>query len=430
MRSVTNLTVLSAVVFVSCTRYAPAPMLPRSEPRAQSATTTPTIPLPAPPVEEAQPIDELRWPDVQEARSSQGAELRVVQLPGVPLVHLRVVFPVGWKDRSDMPGLARMTAYSLVEGAMGQDAPTQRWQGLEQVADASAHVTANATVFSLRFMTTDAEEVIDHVHGMLTTPGFRRSSLQRARETFNRRVRDQLLVDAFQGVAADSKIDGPALLRIKGWHCRALHKARYDATKARVVWVGDISSTRASTLTERMFEGWKAPRQQATRPPSATAEARESSTSNSGEVWAAIVAQGPESVHEDWPALWLAAQAMTEGCPALPWVAPTSKGFRLCARMDATQVESWQQQKLQQLAQLGSEGLDEQALEAAKRSLVLAEATRLANPRALADTLTVAERSQVDGVGARVGDVVDVSGPARRHLQPEQLTLLVVGVEH
>ena len=141
----------------------------------------------------------------------------------------------------------------------------------------------------------------------------------------------------------------------------------------------------------------------------------------------AVVAKGPAWDHEDWPALWLVAQSVTRDCPALPW-AGTVPSFRVCETVPAAEATSAAQRLRAKLSAIVVEGLDPERLERVKRRLVHAEAARLRSPSVLADTLAHWTQAEAGQVGARVQNVDDIAKAARRHLGPDSLRVVVVGV--
>ena len=420
----------ASLLGIACTQMHPAPLLPPPHANPQATSSTVAIPIPPPPADDTHPLDSLRWPQVQEETLPSGVTLRLVNAPVVPLIHLRIAFPVGRGADGDHPGVARLTALTLLEGALGADAPTRRTSGLEQFATPDVTVSSDATIFEMTMTSGDATGAVDHLHDMFVTPGFRLPAFLRAQQAAPRMIAsdrsDMGVEEALWGTTA--REDEKALAGIKAWHCRAFHKASYDPHRAIVVWVGDISLEQARAFTERIIEGWKSlpvkqPAPTTKQAPRKTAA--ELTPTNPGKVHIAAVANGPAWDSEDWPALWLVAQTMTKTCPALPW-ADSVASFRICDTIASSGIDEWMKAVESQLAALGNQGLESSALEAAKRSLVESEARRLSRPSALADTLVRWTPSEVDAVGDRIRSVDDVRGAVSRHLQAENLRYVVV----
>jgi hypothetical protein len=321
-----------------------------------------------------------------------------------------------------------MTALTVLEGAVGPDAPTRRQQGIEQVAEHSVRVTPDATVFSFTFVSTEADGVIEQLRTMFQQPGFRLSALQRARATAPRLLasssRAMAMEDALVGV--ERSVSESDLSGIKDWHCRTFHKTMYRSDGARVIWVGDVGLHRAQTLTDRLLAGWKGTKG-ASKPASSSGQRvlRVGSPGPDDPVAVAMLARGPDRNHEDWPALWIVSQLMTKTCGSLPWVEQPD-AFRVCDTVPAGQADRWMGEMEAKLSMLGSSEVAPADLDATKRTLVEAEARRLGNPRSLADTLALRDATSFDRVGDKLSGVSDVRPAVGRHLTTDQLRFVIV----
>lgn len=425
----TLLAALLATVCPACVRMQPVPLLPPPASQPALAQAPREASLPPEPKDAALSLDPLELPDVHHEDRPSGATLLHVHLPAVPLTHLRIVFPVGRAADGDQPGLATMTARTVLQGAVGPDAPTRRQHGLEQVAEYGTQVTADATVFSFAFASTEAEEVIDHLRTMIQQPGFRQSAIQHARASMPQLLastrRSMAMGDALRGV--EKPVSESDLSGIKDWHCRSFHKKMFRAEGARVVWVGDVNLDRAQALTDRLLEGWKTTKASgAPEPPPAKRRViTVGSPRPDDPVQVVMLARGPDRNHEDWPALWIVSQLMTKTCGSLPW-AEQPAAFRVCDTVAAGQAERWMGEMEAKLRQLEEGGIPPAELDRTRRTLVEAEARRLGDPRALTDTLALWDASSVDRTGEKLSGVSDVRPAVARHLTADQLVFVIV----
>jgi hypothetical protein len=345
----------------------------------------------------------------------------------VPLVHLRIVFPLGWSADGPQPGITALTAWTLVEGAVGPDMPTGRTHGIERVTDLSAQVTPNATIFSATVLSHDLDEVVEHLQKMIHIPGFRASAFQRAQGTVVRQA--PTTQRAEQAVLFDLPAPPPteierSVSRLEPWHCRAFHKASYRSDGAVVAWVGNVTADRARVLTDRLFAGWKPSKTAGKTDPRPLGQVSAEAPSSDRQVKAVLVARGPSLEHEDWPALWLVATALGSECSSLPWTTEPA-AFRVCKTLPGLQAEAWAADTRKRLDDIATRGLAPSVLETAKRAIVDAESRRLSDPEAVADTLARWDASLVDGVGDRIRPVTEVREAVSRHLRAEHVRVVV-----
>jgi hypothetical protein len=420
-----------AIAIAACSPMQPAPVSPPlPSPTATVASPT-TTPLPPAPADDALPLDPVRLAYTPSELRPSGATLRHVLVPTVPLVHLRIVFPAGWRADGPQPGITALTAWTLVEGAVGPDAPTGRTYGIERVTDLSAEVTPSATIFSATVLSQDLDEAVEHLQKMIHIPGFRASAFQRAQGTVVRQPATTQRAE--QAALFDLPAITPTELersvsRLEPWHCRAFHKASYRSDGAVVAWVGDVTADRARALTDRLFAGWKPSKTSSKTEPRPLGQGNAIAPSTEERVKVVLLARGPSLEHEDWPALWVVAKALGSECSPLPWnTVPAA--FRVCKTLPASQAEAWVGETRRRLDDMAAQGLAPSVLETAKRGIVDEESRRLSDPEAIADTLARWDASLVDGVGDRVRPVTDVREAVSRHLRAEEVRVVVVQKE-
>ena len=363
-------------------------------------------------------LDPMRFAYTPSETRSSGATLRHVHNPALPLVYLRLVFPVGWLDDAQLPGIAALTAWALLEGAVGPDTPTSRTHGIEQLADVRIRILPNATIFSATVLSRDVDEFIEHLQKMVLQPAFRTLSFRRA-----------------QGRSALLPSEGAewkqSVWRIEAWQCRAFHKARYQSDGAVVVLVGDVSAEQARSLTDRLFVGNK------------PLNVRQPAASHPFELWTESMPTDGDQLVEvalvapleggrprdgwstDWPALWVVAKAIGSDCSPLPWVAD-SVAFRVCKTLRVSQIEEWAAITRKRLENIAAHGLAPAVVEAAKREIVEDEARRLSDPGQLADTLSRWDPLLINGLGDRMRLVADTRNAVSWLLVGDRLRLLVV----
>ncbi len=424
-----------AVVIAACSPMQPAPLSPPLPSQTATVAAPTSAPLPPAPADDALPLDPVRLAYTASELRPSGATLRHALVSTVPLVHLRIVFPTGWRADGPQPGITALTAWTLVEGAVGPDAPTGRTHGIERVTDLSARVTPTATVFSATVLSHDLDEAVEHLQKMIHIPGFRASAFQRAQGTVVRQPATTQRASAEEAALFGLPATPPteterSVSRLEPWHCRAFHKASYRSDGAVVAWVGDITADRARALTDRLFAGWKPSKatNKAEPLPLGPPKGVASAPSTDQRVKVSLLARGPSLEHEDWPALWVVAKAMGSECSPLPWnTVPAA--FRVCKTLPASQADAWVGETRKRLDDMAAQGLAPSVLETAKRGIVDAESLRLSDPEAIADTLARWDASLIDGVGDRLRPVTDVQEAVSRHLRAEEVRVVLTAVE-
>jgi hypothetical protein len=416
-----------AVVIAACSPMQPAPLSPPLPSQTATVAAPTSAPLPPAPADDALPLDPVRLAYTPSELRPSGATLRHALVSTVPLVHLRIVFPAGWRADGPQPGIAALTAWTLVEGAIGPDTPTGRTHGIEHVTDLSAEISPTATIFSATVLRHDLDQAVEHLQKMIHIPGFRASAFQRAQGTVVRQA--PTTQRAEQAVLFDLPVPPPAEIersvsRLEPWHCRAFHKASYRSDGAVVAWVGDVTADRARILTDRLFAGWKPSKTASKTDPRPLGQVSAGATSTDRQVQVVLLARGPSLDHEDWPALWLVASALGSECSSLPWTTE-SAAFRVCKTLPGSQAQAWAADTRKRLDDIAAQGLPPSVLETAKRAIVDAESRRLSDPEAIADTLARWDATLVDGVGDRLRPVTDVREAVSRHLRAEEVRVVV-----
>lgn len=390
--------------------------------------------LPPAPEEATAAIDSVHLALSPSEIRPSGVGLRHGQQSAVPLVHLRIVLPVGWSSDGSRPGVSALTAYSLVEGMIGSDAAIGRVHGIEEIAETGIEVLSNSTIFSAEILSHDVEEAVDSLREMMRAPSFRTLAFQRAQTRVLQGIGDTQREMRMQAALADLSIPTVeqwerSVKAMESWQCRAFYQSYYRAEGAVVVWVGDIGLERARNLTDRLFEGWKPSKTVATPRVAAAATPKAPVVEPLvGKANLVLLASGPPLADNDWPALWLIAMAMESECDVLPWHAD-STAFRICKQISVLQRQQEEAALRKRLDEIIADGLSLSEMESAKRKIVEMEARRMSDPKAIANMLSRWDASQADGVGDRLRAVTDIRSAARRFLDAKSVKGVLVPME-
>lgn len=209
-------------------------------------------------------------PDIQRWRTDDGAQVVFAATHELPIVDVRVLFDAGSARDGDHPGLARLTANLLLEGAGGLNAGEIARRFEQEGARVSTGSARDSAWVSLRSLARpdNLNAATDLLARVLAGPDFP--------ETAFERVRAQMLVALRHGRQDPGTVARRAFMKallrdhpyasppagtaagLKGvtrGQVRAFHRRYYVAGNATIAIVGDIDTARARELAADLAEG-------------------------------------------------------------------------------------------------------------------------------------------------------------------------------
>ena len=227
------------------------------------------------------PAPLLTLPTVQQARLSNGLELRLVEMHEVPVVRIALVFRNGAAaDPSGKPGVSSFTAAMLDEGAGTRSALDIADQAAFLGATLSTGSSYDASYASVGVPVARMEPALALLADVALRPTFPAADLER--------LRTELLTSMLQtrdNPAAIASLAFPRLLygtshrygtaengtpdsvkALTADDLRAFHQAQYRPDAAHLIVVGDVTKDRVLPLLERTFGGWTPSGAAPTRP--------------------------------------------------------------------------------------------------------------------------------------------------------------------
>jgi zinc protease len=215
----------------------------------------------------------LTLPAVQQARLSNGLDVRLVEMHEVPVVRIALVFRNGAAaDPSGKPGVASLTAAMLDEGAGTRSAL--------QISDEAAFLGASLATgssYDASFVTVGVpvariEPALALMADVAMRPTFPAADLERLRtELLTSMLQTRDNPAAIASLAFPRLLYGPthrystaengtpdSVKALTADDLRAFHQAQYRPDAAQVIVVGDVKLDAAIPLLERAFSGWRA----------------------------------------------------------------------------------------------------------------------------------------------------------------------------
>ncbi|MFB4205453.1 putative zinc protease [wastewater metagenome] len=209
-------------------------------------------------------------PDIQRWRTDDGTRVVFAATHELPIVDVRVLFDAGSARDGEHPGLARLTANLLLEGADGLSAGGIARRFEQQGARVSTGSARDSAWVSLRSLARDDNlgAATDLLARVLAAPDFP--------ETAFERVRGQMQVALRHGRQDPGTVAGRAFMKallgdhpyasppdgteagLKGVTRRqveAFHRRYYVAGNATVAIVGDIDTARAREIAAHLADG-------------------------------------------------------------------------------------------------------------------------------------------------------------------------------
>lgn len=205
---------------------------------------------------------ELSAPTVQTWQNDAGAQVRLVQTPGLPLVDLTLSFDAGSRLDGDKPGLAALTLFMLDEGTHSLDAE-QFAKRIEQLgAVYTKDIKLDRATITLRSMNGDVlEPAIDLIADMIARPALKTEALlalkaqllesNKHRQAYPvLRARETAFALLYGNHPYGSPVRGTAegIDAISTEDLHHFHQKAYSANNMQISLVGDLTRKEAEVL--------------------------------------------------------------------------------------------------------------------------------------------------------------------------------------
>ena len=207
--------------------------------------------------------------DITQVTSPSGLEAWLVEERSIPFVSLDLIFAGGAALESDaQAGVVNLMTSLLSEGAGDMDAQAFAARSEELATRIRFEAERDSVSVSVRFLTEDADEVIEHLRLALTEPRFDEDAIARTRGQLMAQLRRDVLDPntiasrAFANAAFQdhpygresngtpetvSTLDRDALV--------AAHQGAIARDRVYIGAAGDISADELGGLLDRLFEG-------------------------------------------------------------------------------------------------------------------------------------------------------------------------------
>ena len=216
-----------------------------------------------------------RFPAFERITLPNGMRLVVAPVPKLPLVSITAIVDAGaTMEREGEDGVAALTAQLLLEGAAGLDgaALTDR---LERIgASADAHADWDAATVSLTVLTERLPEALALVRDLLRAPEFPEREVARLKKE---RLAELLQLRAEPGSLADEQFaravyaptaryaapaggDATSVQALTRDLVRSFYAERYRPSTTTLVFAGDVTVERATSLASELFGNWRGTR--------------------------------------------------------------------------------------------------------------------------------------------------------------------------
>jgi len=211
------------------------------------------------------------FPVVHRSQLASGLRILVAPMSRLPIVTVLALVDTGaLDDPAGMEGAAVLTAKTLLEGAGALDGPalTDRLEGLGTTLLGATDWDSS----SLRFTATTSrlDEVLALFADVLRTPTFPPADVARRRDERLAAIAQELaeprgLADLrFAGFLFEPHarfardVDGTAasVARLDARAVRQFHATRYAPARTTLIFVGDVTPSRAEALAARTFGDW------------------------------------------------------------------------------------------------------------------------------------------------------------------------------
>ncbi|ATX65109.1 M16 family metallopeptidase [Roseinatronobacter bogoriensis] len=207
--------------------------------------------------------------DITHVTSPSGLEAWLVEERSIPFVSLELIFPGGAALESDaQAGVVNLMTSLLSEGAGDMDAQAFAARSEELATRIRFDSGRDSVSVSVRFLTEDADEVIDHLRLALTEPRFDEDAIARTRGQLLAQLRRDVLdpnTIASRAFARAAFQDHPYGRESNGTPetvgaldrdaLVAAHQGAITRDRVYIGAAGDISADALGELLDRLFEG-------------------------------------------------------------------------------------------------------------------------------------------------------------------------------
>lgn len=211
-------------------------------------------------------------PAIEHWTTDNNSKVFYVHAPELPMVDISVVFNAGAARDGDKPGVSKMTAAMLDEGAAGQDADTIATAFASVGAKYGASSERDMTVFSLRTLTESAafETALSMYTRVLSKPDFPEDAFKRVQQQLltglqaERQSPQAIATRAFYenlyakhpyGVMPAGNVD--SVQKLSTSDLKDFYQQFYVSSNAIVVIVGAVDRKQAETIASQLTAGLK-----------------------------------------------------------------------------------------------------------------------------------------------------------------------------
>lgn len=213
----------------------------------------------------------FRMPRIETAKLPNGLTIDLVEMHKLPLVNVELLIQGGSRLDGDLPGLASFTADLLDEGAGTRDAIGVAAQAAYLGADLNTGADWDRTTVSLQVPVRTLPAALDLMADVALRPDFHTADVDKHRglrlaEILQRRdvpgavaslVSNALIFPAGHPYHASTDGDSASTARLDSATVRRFYERLSDPRHATVIVTGDITLAQARALIARRFGGWK-----------------------------------------------------------------------------------------------------------------------------------------------------------------------------
>ena len=245
-------------------------------------TAPPTLGAPKP----------FRMPRIETAKLPNGLTIDVVEMHKLPLVNIELLIQGGGRLDGDLPGLASFTAEMLDEGAGTRDAIGIAAEAAYLGADLNTGADWDHTTVSLQVPVRTLPAALDLMADVTLRPDLHTADIDKHRglrmaDILQRRdvpsavaslVSNALIFPAGHPYHASPSGDSASTARLDSATVRHFYERVSDPRHATIIVTGDITLAQARALIARRFGGWRAHARAATAPAAVSAPAARPTT--------------------------------------------------------------------------------------------------------------------------------------------------------